>query len=290
MSYTTLYLVPESGEIREFAEYRNAYGSAAYCWTSLCDRYLGGLQWILSADAVKRLWRLASDGRMPEHHKTALQATFDNVMVRRENLGKVAKAFEAFVEDFPPGQQACSLLKQAADLRRMYLDDPECFAVCWCQTSVAGGAWMASDDEVDQDGDPMWRMWDISKDEGHWFLFDEVEEEVEGNVAGAANDAGALTVREACKRRIPLDGSDAQALEHALTITERERDEARLERDRLIFGIRDSEQLANDRLAELKELKDDDGISNAFWSGHVSAIRNTVALAGMKSITDEETT
>lgn len=35
------------------------------------------------------------------------------------------------------------------------------------------------------------------------------------------------TVREACRRRMPLDGVDAQALEHALTITERERDEAR---------------------------------------------------------------
>jgi len=35
-----------------------------------------------------------------------------------------------------------------------------------------------------------------------------------------------LTVREACRQRIPIDGTDAQALEHALTITERERDEA----------------------------------------------------------------
>ena len=32
---------------------------------------------------------------------------------------------------------------------------------------------------------------------------------------------------------MPLDGADAQALEHALTITERERDAARQERDAL---------------------------------------------------------
>lgn len=36
-----------------------------------------------------------------------------------------------------------------------------------------------------------------------------------------------LTIREACRRRMPLDGADAQALEHALTITERERDALR---------------------------------------------------------------
>lgn len=35
-----------------------------------------------------------------------------------------------------------------------------------------------------------------------------------------------LTVREACRRRIWLNGTDAQALEHALTIAKRERDEA----------------------------------------------------------------
>lgn len=33
-----------------------------------------------------------------------------------------------------------------------------------------------------------------------------------------------LTIREACQQRIPLDGIDAQALEHALTRTENERD------------------------------------------------------------------
>lgn len=41
-----------------------------------------------------------------------------------------------------------------------------------------------------------------------------------------------LTVREACRRRMPIDGADAQALENALTITERERDEARAELSR----------------------------------------------------------
>ena len=40
-----------------------------------------------------------------------------------------------------------------------------------------------------------------------------------------------LTVREACKRRIPLDGADAEALEHAVTMTEKERDKAITERD-----------------------------------------------------------
>lgn len=36
-----------------------------------------------------------------------------------------------------------------------------------------------------------------------------------------------VSVREACRRRMPLDGVDAQALGHALTLTERERDASR---------------------------------------------------------------
>lgn len=42
-----------------------------------------------------------------------------------------------------------------------------------------------------------------------------------------------LTVREAARRRLPLSGPDAQALEGALALTERERDEARTEAERL---------------------------------------------------------
>lgn len=45
------------------------------------------------------------------------------------------------------------------------------------------------------------------------------------------NDKEILTVREACRRRMLLDGADAQGLEHALTITERERDDAAATRE-----------------------------------------------------------
>jgi len=43
-------------------------------------------------------------------------------------------------------------------------------------------------------------------------------------VGSAAGSARPISAREAARRRLRLDGADAQALEHALTITERERD------------------------------------------------------------------
>jgi len=42
------------------------------------------------------------------------------------------------------------------------------------------------------------------------------------------------SARQHARERGALDGADAQALEHALTITERERDEARQQVERLI--------------------------------------------------------
>ena len=50
---------------------------------------------------------------------------------------------------------------------------------------------------------------------------------IDAALAEPAKADPTLTVREACRRRMPLDGTDAQALEHAITITERERDKAR---------------------------------------------------------------
>jgi len=64
-----------------------------------------------------------------------------------------------------------------------------------------------------------------------------------------------LTVREACRRRMPLDGTDAQALEHAITITERERDEARAEVARLRNAVREKERLELEAVRELDEAR-----------------------------------
>jgi hypothetical protein len=69
--------------------------------------------------------------------------------------------------------------------------------------------------------------------------------QIEARLKAPAPGLAALTVREACRRRHPLDGADAEALEHALTITERERDEARTEVQRLALLIQVANAAAN---------------------------------------------
>ena len=59
------------------------------------------------------------------------------------------------------------------------------------------------------------------------FCFEQVMDKWVAKVLAGTAPAQALSVREACRRRQSIDAADAQALEHALTITERERDEAK---------------------------------------------------------------
>ena len=52
------------------------------------------------------------------------------------------------------------------------------------------------------------------------------EARVIGGLLRGATEVPGISAREAARRRMPLDGSDAQALEGALTMTEAERDAA----------------------------------------------------------------
>lgn len=66
-----------------------------------------------------------------------------------------------------------------------------------------------------------------------------------GVLAGPRDVCGELpSVREAARRRLPLGGASAQALEGALQQVERERDQARAERDAALASLREIAELA----------------------------------------------
>jgi hypothetical protein len=62
------------------------------------------------------------------------------------------------------------------------------------------------------------------------------------------------TVREACRQRLPLDGTDAQALEHALTMTEQERDGLLDGAQKLLVALHEAEATAPDGSGHLNRL------------------------------------
>lgn len=163
MSYTTLYLVPESGSVEDFAEYRNAFRGGYLVWDNMARQYLGEPASGFMFSGMQPVWDLAGDEGVPEAHRLVMMSTFDKVMVRRENLVRLAEAFERYSADFEdPGH----IPAQAADLRRL-AEEPRCFAVCWCQTSVSSDVWYVVEGEDH-------RRYDVSRDSDHWFMFDEL--------------------------------------------------------------------------------------------------------------------
>lgn len=95
MSYATIYKVPKSGGIENYREFPNAFRGAALLWTYLSQRYLGLGGMPLRDEDTKRLWALATDERLSEDARIALQTTFDGAMVRRADFERVATAFDA---------------------------------------------------------------------------------------------------------------------------------------------------------------------------------------------------
>jgi hypothetical protein len=179
MSYTTIYRVPTSGGIESVGEFRNSHGSAGYIWTEMVRAHHGeekAFTWICDKALLRSVWALVDDASQPDFVRIAMATTFDGVMVRRENLQRVANAFREFVAAHPPGDYACSLLDQAVLLNTLARDD-ECFAVCWNQTSVSDG-WPDIYPTCPHCGGEMEdeaRAYDVSVDSEHWFLFDKLE-------------------------------------------------------------------------------------------------------------------
>ncbi len=162
MSYTELYKVPAKGEIEFCAEFHNASRGAMLVWMNLGKAY-GTWGSILM---MRPTWDLHKDSRLPVEYRIVMKVTFDNGMVRRENLPRLIMAIRKYAERFDPG----TLLEQAEKLEELAQDE-SCFAVCWNQTSVNADAWWIPDDHPEK-GDDNWRRYDISRDTGHWFLFD----------------------------------------------------------------------------------------------------------------------
>lgn len=169
MSYMVVHKVPPDGEIETIGEFKNSWLGAMLIWNTLSKRYLGldGAP-IMGGPALQRLWDLAGDRAVPFQIRLVHGSTMDKVMVRRENLERLADAMDFFAETLCPDNSGH--LRPHAELLREAAKDETLLAVCWTQTSVSDGVWKVWVEEEEES-----RWYDLARDEGHWFLFDEVK-------------------------------------------------------------------------------------------------------------------
>lgn len=167
VSYTTLYKVPESGEIELAGEFHNSHRGAMLVWMLMSEAYLHR-PFSLSNDvqSAKPTWNLWKNPDVRLSDRIVMASTFDKIMVKRENIPRLVQAIEDYSRRFDPG----TLLKQACILKELASDET-CFAVCWNQTSVCADAWYVPGETDDEE----WRPFDLSRDHdyGHWFLFED---------------------------------------------------------------------------------------------------------------------
>lgn len=186
MSSTEIYGFNKKGDAYLCGEVRNAFRGAMAIWGILEERYLPMHrpsyvpEWIatdeevikfchykpsrcadiLNRDAMEEIWDLYKKENVSDIDKIVLGTTFDDVIVKKEDVQKVIDAFNGF-------EGETSLKEQAAILEEI-LKDEEYIAVAWNQTSVNGGAWERYDEEEEE-----YEPYNIFKGKEHWNLFKE---------------------------------------------------------------------------------------------------------------------
>jgi hypothetical protein len=167
MSYTEIYGAKKNGEIVLVNETKNAWRGAMHVWDKLSEKYgvTGGL-----LSGFNQLWKMADTGKLLDFENVVMKSTFDDVIVKKENIPALLTAFREYDNHFPNS----SLLEQAEIIEKEILNDDEMLAVCWNQTSVNCNPWTEGYDEETEEEIP----YNILNGERHWSLFK--TEEVEG--------------------------------------------------------------------------------------------------------------
>ena len=199
MSYTEIYAFDKAGLPRLYGEVRNSWRGARAVWNIMEERhlppfvpgYVKSCNWYhpgMTPEEVERrigykpsralyydgkdepareIWNLVDSPEIPEHERIVLYTTFDDCLVRAENLPAVIEAFRKFGGD--------TSLKEQADILQRAADDPEIMAVGWNQTSVNGTTWDNDggyDDEAEKS-----RPYNCLIGDKHFWLFDELRRE-----------------------------------------------------------------------------------------------------------------
>lgn len=200
MSETVLYGFGMDGNAYRYSEVHNGFRSAMAVWEIMEEKYLppyipeyvkkryGDISFekcvsLLSYKptrliptlsdgnvAAKEVWDLVNNLDVPVQERICMATTFDNYLVKREDIPKVIEAFRSF-------EGKTSLSEQADILEELLEECPDCIAIGWNQTSVNSG-WTEKGgyDEEHINSLP----YNCLTGDVHFWLFDDLETVKEG--------------------------------------------------------------------------------------------------------------
>jgi hypothetical protein len=192
MSRTTIYVFDDNGNAEEYEDINNSWRGAVAIWNFLEEKYPPQFRPKYVPEDVpdflieefcrfkpkrtgsdlsdmQEIWELVNSSEVETVDKICLATTFDNVVVRTEEIDKIIEAFRAFQGD-------SSLREQAGILERIK-NEGNFIAVAWNQTSVCESPWVVYDEEEDT-----CEPYNLYTGNKHCFLFDELEEEQKGYI------------------------------------------------------------------------------------------------------------
>ncbi len=173
MSYTEIYKVKTNGDVELYSEVQNSYRGASLVWKQMAMRYIPVCRmdemayYEMWRKGLRPVWDLARNERVPLAHRIVMTSTFDNVMVRKEDIPQLINAMRQFAKDFDdPGN-----IPAEADILEKMFSEEDTFGACWNQTSVNCGPWTVYDPDEDVS-----RPYNVFEGSKHWFMFQEIEQ------------------------------------------------------------------------------------------------------------------
>ena len=165
MSCTEIYAFKRNGEAHHFADVTNAWRGGMAVWLTMDKRYLTDNTYLPNMTRMAATWKLADNEAVPEHERIVLFTTFDNCLVKKENLPKVIEAFLNFDGD--------TSLPEQAKVLELIMDDDDYIAVGWNQTSVNGDCWETMGGYDPETGENL--PYNCLTMDKHYWLFDELK-------------------------------------------------------------------------------------------------------------------
>lgn len=173
MSYTRVYAMPKTGPVEPVETFRNSYGFGARIWTSMSLRYFNEKPDMFGEGAIQKVWDLWKNPEVPVAYRAVMLSTFDYAVIEWERLREMAAHYRAFRTSMPVEEQAADHLLEISELLEdLFIGQRRDMAgVCFYPMSVAEDLWEVPDDGEEDEC----RFYDFSRDEGHWFVFAELE-------------------------------------------------------------------------------------------------------------------
>ena len=120
---------------------------------------------------AREIWALADNLEVPAHERIVLFTTFDDCLVKKEDIPRVVEALRAFEGDDHKGE---TNLAEQADILQAIYDDPDTIAVGWNQTSVIVESWANTGGYDEGKDEPI--PYNCLTGGKHYWLFDELKE------------------------------------------------------------------------------------------------------------------